>query len=81
MGRTERLRQVVYDYLHDMGTSNTHEIYDHVNERLRHGCVMYQLANILAKDARFEKRGEVRVHYRYNVTNKICTWGLRDDRA
>lgn len=78
MGRTGRLRQIVEDYLVEIGPANTHEIFQHVNDRLRHGCVMNQLSNVLARDMRFEKTGMQRIDTAYGRHN-VCIWRLRDD--
>jgi len=79
MPNTRRVRQVVFDYLNDFGPSNTHEIYAHVNDRLRTGCVMNALSNLLAKDSRFEKLGREKVRGAYSHGHWVATWGLRDD--
>ncbi len=75
MSRTRRLREEVLKLLEVNGTANTVEIFDHLNERFRWGATMNQVGNIMAKDNRFSKVGQVRGPFRGSVYT-VCVWGL-----
>ncbi len=77
MSRTRRLRQIVYDFLKINGTSEFHEVKDHVNSRIRHGTTSNQLGNILAKDTRFEKKSMAKHHSAYQ-SYLVTTWSLKE---
>jgi hypothetical protein len=73
MSRTSRLRFAVVDYLTQNGRSNTVDIFDHLNERFAWGATMNQVGNILAKDLRFTKVGQVRGRFR-GGRYTVCLW-------
>ena len=75
MSRTRRLREEVLNLLEDIGTANTVEIFDHLNDRFRWGATMNQVGNIMSKDNRFSKVGHVRGPFRGSVYT-VCVWGL-----
>ena len=75
MSRTRRLRAEVLSLLEERGTANTVEIFDHLNDRFRWGATMNQVGNIMAKDSRFSKVGQIRGPFRGSVYT-VCVWGL-----
>ena len=75
MSRTKRLRQAVAEYLAEHGSSNTVDIFDHLNDRFSWGATMNQVGNILAKDLRFQKVGHVRDFFR-GGRYTVCVWDL-----
>jgi len=76
MSRTKRLREAVRVFLEDRSRANTVEVFDHLNERFSWGATMNQVGNILAKDPRFEKVGNVRGYFR-GGRYSVCLWALR----
>ena len=48
MSRTRRLREEVLNFLGDLGSANTVEIFDPLNSRFRWGATMNQVGNIMA---------------------------------
>ena len=75
MSRTRRLREEVRVLLEEVGSANTVEIFDHLNDRFRWGATMNQVGNIMAKDNRFSKVGQVRGQFRGSVYT-VCVWSL-----
>ena len=75
MSRTKRLREEVHKFLTERGRANTVEVFDHLNERFSWGATMNQVGNILAKDTRFEKVGNVRNFFR-GARYSVCLWAL-----
>ena len=75
MSRTRRLRAEGLSLLEERGTANTVEIFDHLNDRFRWGATMNQVGNIMAKDSRFSKVGQIRGPFRGSVYT-VCVWGL-----
>jgi hypothetical protein len=75
MSRTKRLREEVLKFLTERGRANTVEVFDHLNERFSWGATMNQVGNILAKDTRFEKVGNVRDFFR-GARYSVCIWAL-----
>ena len=67
MSRTRRLREEVRVLLEEVGAANTVEIFDHLNDRFRWGATMNQVGNIMSKDNRFSKVGQVRGPFRGSV--------------
>ena len=80
MSRTRRLREEVLNFLGDLGSANTVEIFDHLNSRFRWGATMNQVGNIMAKDNRFSKIGHVRGEFRGSVYT-VCVWGLSQQES
>ena len=80
MSRTRRLREEVCSLLEEVGSANTVEIFDHLNERFRWGATMNQVGNIMAKDCRFSKIGSVRGQFRGSIYS-VCVWGLSNTEA
>lgn len=80
MSRTRRLREEVLNFLDDLGSANTVEIFDHLNSRFRWGATMNQVGNIMAKDNRFSKIGHVRGEFRGSVYT-VCVWGLSQQES
>ena len=75
LSRTKRLREEVHKFLGERGRANTVEVFDHLNERFSWGATMNQVGNILAKDTRFEKVGNVRDFFR-GARYSVCIWSL-----
>lgn len=75
MSRTVRLRRIIGELLRDHGPMSTVEIYDRLNERLSWGATMSQIGNIMGKDRRFVKTGQVSGVFRVG-RYQVCTWDL-----
>ena len=45
-----RVRNIIIKFLNGKHHATTHEIYEHVNGRCKHGVTMAGLSNILSKD-------------------------------
>ncbi|MEE3083540.1 MAG: DUF3860 domain-containing protein [Candidatus Thermoplasmatota archaeon] len=75
MSRTKRLREAVHFFLEKEGTANTVEVFDYLNSRFSWGATMNQVGNILAKDRRFAKIGNVRGLFR-GTRYSVCVWAL-----
>ncbi len=69
------MREEVKTFLENQGSANTVEIFDHLNDRFRWGATMNQVGNIMSKDNRFSKIGQVRGPFRGSVYT-VCVWGL-----
>ena len=80
MSRTKRLRKAVAEYLEINGSSNTVDIFDHLNDRFSWGATMNQVGNILAKDLRFQKVGHVRDFFR-GGRYTVCVWDLTNNKS
>ncbi len=79
MSRTKRLREAVHFFLEREGTANTVEVFDYLNTRFSWGATMNQVGNILAKDRRFTKIGNVRGLFR-GARYSVCVWTLSTSR-
>ncbi len=79
MSRTKRLREAVHFFLEQEGTANTVEVFDYLNSRFSWGATMNQVGNILAKDRRFAKIGNVRGLFR-GALYSVCVWALSSGR-
>jgi hypothetical protein len=80
VSRTKRLRKAVAEYLEKNGSSNTVDIFDHLNDRFSWGATMNQVGNILAKDLRFQKVGHVRDFFR-GGRYTVCVWDLKTNQS
>jgi hypothetical protein len=63
-------------YLGEVNDATTQQIFQHVNANTKHGAVMNQLANILAKAPEFMKIGTERHDGFTGTTNTVCRWAL-----
>jgi len=71
-----RIRGLIVDFLGSKRTATTHEIYDHINQKSKHGVTMAGLSNLLSKDKSIQKQGTSLAHTvasRYQGT----LWRLR----
>ena len=76
--RHSRLIQKVVNFLHAEGPKNTREILQYVNTTTRHGTMVTELTNVLAKYPKYFKRGPmVRVGSELSGSYEICTWILK----
>jgi len=75
MSRTKRIREAVRCFLESEGSANTVEVFDHLNSRFSWGATMNLVGNILAKDRRFAKIGNVRGFFR-GARYSVCVWTL-----
>ena len=57
-----RVRKIIIKFLNGKHHATTHEIYEHVNGRCKHGVTMAGLSNILSKDKSIEKGGTDKAH-------------------
>ena len=57
-----RVRNIIIKFLNGKHHATTHEIYEHVNGRCKHGVTMAGLSNILSKDKSIEKGGTDTAH-------------------
>ena len=76
MSRTGRLRNEIAQYLEDNGVSNTSQILEHINKRVRWGATMNQVGNLLARDSRFEKLGITEGTTMAGFRERVCIWAL-----
>ena len=74
MSRTRRLREEVCILLEEVGSANTVEIFDHLNDRFRWGATMNQLGNVLARDSRFTKVGFDEGTDVGGFRMRVCVW-------
>ena len=78
MAKTQRIREKIVSYMRQKGEVTTTDILEHVNNTLRHGTTMNQLANILGKSSLFVKTDYIDESLS-NDRNRICSWRLRDE--
>ena len=76
MSRTARLRNEIAQFLEANGVSNTSQILEHVNRRVRWGATMNQVGNVLARDRRFEKLGITEGTTMAGFRERVCIWAL-----
>ena len=75
--RHTRLIQKVVNFLHAEGPKNTREILEHVNTTTRHGTMVTELTNVLAKYPKYFRRGPMtRVGSALSGSYEILTWIL-----
>ena len=75
--RTTRLRQKIKKFLDTKGEANTTEILEHVNTTTRHGTIVSELTNVLAKYPKYFRRGPMaRVGSALSGSYEILTWIL-----
>ena len=75
--RHQKLIQRVVNFLYAEGPKNTREILEHVNTTTRHGTVVSELGNVLAKYPKYFKKGPMtKVGSALSGAYDICTWIL-----
>ena len=65
-----RIRKQIVDFLNFKISATTHEIYEHINQKSKHGVTMAGLSNLLSKDKLIQKQGTSQAHTVASVTKE-----------
>ena len=57
-----RIRKQIVDFLNFKISATTHEIYEYINQKSKHGVTMAGLSNLLSKDKLIQKQGTSQAH-------------------
>lgn len=83
MAKTQRVRKKIISYMKEKGEVTTTEIFDYLNDNMRHGTTMGQLGNILGKSSIFIKMDYidelVPTNLQYDTRKRVCSWKLQDE--
>ena len=85
-GRTKRMRENIIKFLEKVGSADSREILDHINDIMHSGATMNQIGNSLSKDPRFTRLADTTVQslsggmhnlQRFRLSNDYKEWGYR----
>tara|TARA_B100000579_G_scaffold438009_1_gene470813 strand:- start:2352 stop:5099 length:2748 start_codon:yes stop_codon:yes gene_type:complete len=78
--KNQNIKRNAADFVYDMNmmgrAPNTKQIFDYVNDNLRHGATMQALGNILSKDKRFKMVGWERTASMISGSYEVQKWTL-----
>lgn len=75
--KTTRIRQNIKKFLNER-PRNTTEIFDHLNNTMRHGTTTQQLGNVLSKDKDIVKVGYIKRSGIISGGYDICEWATKE---
>lgn len=88
-GRTRRQRDNIIKFLEKVGSADSRQILNHINDKMHSGATMNQIGNSLSKDPRFTRLEDTRIQnnsggthtlQRFRLSADYKEWGYRPNR-